>query len=231
VRDIHLVFGSPGFEIEGRKVLLYNRVYHLAPGGGEESYDKIMLVPFGEYVPLGKLMPFIDRLVPGEGEFSRGAWKGPFQTPVPSGALVCYEISFPSLARREVRDGAKILLNVTNDAWFGRSWGPYQHLAVSTVRARENRVPILRAANTGVSAIIDRDGRVVKSIPLDVRGVIVADIETGAGHTFYTRFGDWIVILCAAVLSVYFLVLFFLWRSGKWTLKHSRALLQGPATN
>ena len=205
-RDIHLIFGSPGYEIAGREILLYNRVYHLPPDGKEEFYDKIMLVPFGEYIPLAGLLPFVDRMVPGEGEFARGAWEGPFKTPIPSGALICYEISFPSLGRREVRDGSMMLINVTNDAWFGRSWGPYQHLAVSAVRAMENGVPVLRAANTGISAVIDRSGRIVRSIPLEERGVIVADIDTGGAQTFYTRHGDWIVILSAAVISVYFLV-------------------------
>ncbi|MDF1524686.1 MAG: apolipoprotein N-acyltransferase [bacterium] len=205
--DIHLIFGSPGYEIAGREILLYNRVYHLSPGGKDEFYDKIMLVPFGEYVPLAGLLSFVDKLVPGEGEFSRGAWHGPFKTPVPSGVLICYEISIPSLSRQEVRDGSLMLINVTNDAWFGRSWGPFQHLAVSAVRAKENRVPVLRAANTGISAIIDRRGRIVKSIPLEERGVVVADIETGGGQTFYTRYGDWIVILCMAVVSVYFVLL------------------------
>ena len=206
-QNIHLIFGSPGYEIAGREILLYNRVYHLSPGGKDEFYDKIMLVPFGEYVPLAGLLPFVDKMVPGEGEFSRGSWEGPFKTPVPSGVLICYEISIPSLSRREVRDGSLMLLNVTNDAWFGRSWGPYQHLAVSAVRAMENRVPVLRAANTGISAIIDRNGRIVRSIPLEERGVVVADIETGGGQTVYTRYGDWIVILCVAVISVYFLIL------------------------
>lgn len=199
-RDIHLIFGSPGYEIAGREILLYNRVYHLSPDGKEEFYDKIMLVPFGEYIPLAGLLPFVDRMVPGEGEFAKGAWKGPFKTPVPSGVLICYEISFPSLSRREVRDGSMMLINVTNDAWFGRSWGPYQHLAVSAVRAMENGVPVLRAANTGISAVIDRSGRIVRSIPLEERGVIVADIDTGGAQTFYTRHGDWIVILSAAVI-------------------------------
>ncbi|MCJ7500727.1 apolipoprotein N-acyltransferase [bacterium] len=216
--DIHLIFGSPGYEIAGREILLYNRVYHLSPGGDEEFYDKIMLVPFGEYVPLAGLLPFLDKMVPGEGEFSRGAWEAPFKTPVPSGVLICYEISIPSLSRQEVRDGSLMLINVTNDAWFGRSWGPYQHLAVSAVRAMENRVPVLRAANTGISAIIDRRGRIVTSIPLEERGVVVADIETGAGQTVYTRYGDWIVILCMAVISVYFLILLYSWRLRRWTI-------------
>jgi apolipoprotein N-acyltransferase len=217
-QNIHLIFGSPGYEIAGRKILLYNRVYHLSPGGKDEFYDKIMLVPFGEYVPLAGLLPFVDKMVPGEGEFSKGAWDGPFKTPVPSGVLICYEISIPSLSRREVRDGSLMLVNVTNDAWFGRSWGPYQHLAVSAVRAMENRVPVLRAANTGISAIFDPSGRIVRSIPLGERGVVVADVETGGGQTIYTRYGDWIVIPCVAVISVYFLVLVNLWRLRRWTI-------------
>lgn len=216
-RKIHLIFGSPGYEIAGREILLYNRVYHLPPHGREEYYDKNVLVPFGEYVPLGKYLPFVEKMVPGEGEFARGAWKGPFRTPVPSGALVCFEISIPSLSRREVGDGSVVLVNVTNDAWFGRSWGPSQHLAVSTLRAMENGVPVLRAANTGISAVIDRSGRIVESIPLQERGVIVAEVETGARPTLYTRFGDWIVIISAAVISVYLLVLLIVWRSRKWT--------------
>jgi apolipoprotein N-acyltransferase len=81
----------------------------------------------------------------------------------------------------------------------------------------ENRVPILRAANTGISAIIDSSGRIVKSIPLEERGVVVTDIDTERGQTFYTRYGDWIVILSAAVISVYILVLLNLWRSRRWT--------------
>ncbi len=157
-------------------------------------------------------------MVPGEGEFARGVWKGPFRTPVPSGALVCFEISIPFLGRREVRDGSLVLVNVTNDAWFGRSWGPAQHLAVSTLRAMENGVPVLRAANTGISAVIDRTGLIVKTIPLQERGVIVAEVETGGGPTLYTRLGDWIVIISTAVISVYLLVLLIAWRSRKWTM-------------
>ena len=163
------------------------------------------------------VVPFIDKMVPGEGEFARGTWKGPYHTPVPSGALVCYEISFPSLARREVSGGAQMLVNITNDAWFGMSWGPYQHLAVATVRAMENRVPVLRAANTGISAIIDSRGRIVKSIPLEKKGYIVADIRAGGERTIYTRYGDWIVIFSAVVISVFFLILLNAWRSRKWT--------------
>lgn len=201
-RDIHLVFGSPGYEIIEQQVLLYNRAYHLGPDGREEHYNKIQLVPFGEYVPLGDLIPFVDRMVPGEGEFARGSWDGPFSTPAASGLLICYEVSFPTLGRREVLDGSRVLINVTNDAWFGRSWGPYQHLAAASVRAVENGVPVIRAANTGISAVIDHKGRIIKSLPLDVRGVIVTEIETGAHQTVYSRFGDWIVMVAIVVIII-----------------------------
>jgi len=220
--DLHLVFGSPGYEIRDQKVLLYNRVYHLGPEGLDEHYDKIRLVPFGEYVPLAGLLPFVDRMVPGEGEFARGSWNGPFSTPVPSGLLICYEVAFPSLGRREVRDGSEVLINVTNDAWFGRSWGPYQHLAVAAIRAAENGVPLLRAANTGISSVIDRRGRIRKTVPLDERGVIVTEIETGGRPTIYSRFGDWIVIFAFAVITVHIQPFIFSRRSGKWNgSKHS----------
>jgi apolipoprotein N-acyltransferase len=202
-RDVHLVFGSPGYDIKGLEIVLYNRVYHLSPEGGEEFYDKVQLVPFGEYMPFFGSLTFVDRLVPGEGEFARGTWTEPFSTPVLSGALVCFEIAFPGLARKEVAGGSKVLINVTNDAWFGRTWGPYQHLAISAIRAAENAVPVIRAANTGVSALIDARGTIVERIPLDTRGVIVADVRTGGTRTFYTRWGDWIVTLSAAVITLF----------------------------
>jgi len=210
--DIHLVFGSPGFEIRDRQVILYNRAYHLAPDGNEEHYDKIRLVPFGEYVPFSELIPFVDHMVPGEGEFASGSWKGPFSSQVPSGLLICYEVSIPSLGRREVRDGSGILINITNDAWFGRSWGPYQHLAVAAVRAAENGVPLIRAANTGISAVIDRRGRITETVSLDVRGIIVTEIKTGGAGTIYTRWGDWIVIFAIIMITIHIYSNVVAWR-------------------
>jgi apolipoprotein N-acyltransferase len=213
---VHLIFGSPGYEMHDRKVRLFNRAYHIAPDGIEEYYDKIRLVPFGEYVPFSSLIPFIERMVPGEGEFERGRWEGPFSTPVPSGLLICYEASIPSLARREVKDGSRILINITNDAWFGRSWGPHQHLAVASIRAAENGVPLLRAANTGISAVIDPKGRVVRSLPLGSRDIIVTRIHTGGNGTFYSRFGDWIVLWSIAVITIIIYTDILIWRVKRW---------------
>lgn len=215
-RGIHLIFGSPGYEIKDGQVSLFNRAYHISPDGSEEHYDKVQLVPFGEYVPFSHLIPFVQRMVPGEGEFARGRWKGPFHTPIRSGMLICYEASIPSLGRKEVRDGARILINITNDAWFGKTWGPYQHLAVAAVRAAENGVPVIRAANTGVSAVIDSKGRIIRSLPLDSRGIIVADVHAGGKGRIYSRLGDWIVILAIAVITIIICTEFVKWRFRGW---------------
>ncbi len=197
---VHLVFGSPAFDIIGQELVLYNRAYYLSPTGQEGRYDKIRLVPFGEYVPFKSLLPFVDRIVPGVGEFTAGRWTVPFDTPVRSGVLICYEVSIPSLSRREVADGADIILNITNDAWFGRSWGPYQHLAMASLRAAENGVPVVRAANTGISAIVDRRGKQIKRIELFEKGYIVAEVQTRTEPTFYTRWGNLIVYLSVIVI-------------------------------
>jgi len=200
--DVHLIVGSLGREIRDEEILIYNRAYHLAPDGRMETYDKVVLVPFGEYVPFKRVLSFVERLVPGEREFAKGSWSGPMSTPVPCGVLICFEAAFPSLGRREVRDGSRILANITNDGWFGRTWGPHQHLALAAVRSGENGVPLLRAANTGISSVVDRKGRIVERIPLDTRGVIVTDVETGGKPTFYSRFGDWIVIVALTVITI-----------------------------
>lgn len=197
---VHLVFGSPAFDIKGSDLLLYNRAYHISPEGAEEYYDKIKLVPFGEYVPFQGLIPFVERIVPGVGDYAAGRWTAPFNTPVRSGALICYEISIPSLSRREVGDGARIILNLTNDAWFGRSWGPYQHLAMAALRAAENQVPIVRAANTGMSAVFDRSGRMVAGIGLFRKGYVLSTVEAGTGRSFYTKWGNLIVYLSVIVI-------------------------------
>ncbi|UCF29829.1 MAG: apolipoprotein N-acyltransferase [bacterium] len=202
-RDVHLVFGSPAFQWREGRHVLYNRAYHLAPDGGVRSYDKIRLVPFGEYVPFRPLLSFAARLVPGEGQFVPGKPTDPFPLSVPAGPLICYEASMPDLSRDQVRRGARILLNLTNDAWFGTSWGPYQHLAMAAVRAAELRTPLLRAANTGISAVIDDRGRIVKRLGLLERGVIVADVTPGSGGTMYSRWGDWIVYL--SILMIIFI--------------------------
>jgi apolipoprotein N-acyltransferase len=166
-------------------------------------YDKVHLVPFGEYVPMGKLLFFIDKLVPTLGNyrpgrsFNRGVvQKGEF------GVLICYEIIFPDLVRKFFRKGGDFIVTITNDAWFGRTPGPYQHFAMAVFRAVENRKPVIRAANTGISGIITPDGEVAASTDLFSRSVLTHDISTDRTVTFYSHFGDLFVYFCTIVIII-----------------------------
>jgi apolipoprotein N-acyltransferase len=188
-----LLFGSPAFEQEeGEKMHLHNRAYLLSPDGRTAGfYDKVELVPFGEYVPLARYLFFIDKLVEGAAPFEPGPTPEPLAMDGHRlGVLICYEAIFPSLARGLVHKGADVLVNITNDAWFGPTSAPRQHLAMAQLRAVENRVPLLRAANTGISAIVLPDGRIEQRIELDERALRIADLSWPALHTFYSRFGD-----------------------------------------
>ena len=157
-----------------------------------DRYDKVHLVPFGEYLPLRRLFFFADWFVSGGiGEITPGeAIRVLMSSAGRFGVMICYEAIFPELARRAVAGGAEFLVNITNDAWFGRTSAPYQHLAMATVRAVENQVYVIRAANTGISAIIAPNGRIVRASGLFTREVVAGSIEPRRQTTFYTRYGD-----------------------------------------
>jgi apolipoprotein N-acyltransferase len=155
-------------------------------------YDKRHLVPFGEYVPLRQLLFFFNPLAGGAiGAFAPGDEATVFAAP--SGrfsVVICYEAIFPDEVRDFFRGGADFLVNITNDAWFGRSAAPVQHLAMAAFRAVENRADLIRAANTGISAIAAPDGRIVQASGLFTPAVISGAIVPHAGASFYTRYGD-----------------------------------------
>jgi apolipoprotein N-acyltransferase len=177
-----------------------------------DRYDKSHLVPFGEYVPLrnwlGALFEAIARgmatygLTPGPGPRAvRMSTHSTETGDLTVGVPICYELLFPDLTRRFVRDGAEMLLAITNDAWYGRTGAPYQFLAMTAVRSAENGVWTARAANTGVSAIIDSRGRVRSQTRIFERDLLVADVPLRPpplGGTFYSRHGDAFVHLCWA---------------------------------
>jgi len=217
-KGIHLIFGSPAFKVRQGEIDFYNSAYHLGPDGGDERYDKVILVPFGEYVPFSRFLPFLARLVPGEGEFATGGLQEPFHTPIRSGILICFEVTFPHLSRRQVGQGAQILVNITNDGWFGSTWGPYQHLAVSAVRAAENGVPVIRVANTGISAVFDARGRFVTSIGLFEKGFITSEIAVGGPGTIYTKTGNWIIYLAVVMILIKSLLNLRNRRKDRWTI-------------
>jgi apolipoprotein N-acyltransferase len=200
--SVALFFGSPAYRPLGAdRWQQVNRAYLVGPDGMERDwYDKIVLVPFGEYVPYASVLFFVDQMVESIGGMAPGQRATVFDGPSGSfGALICYEGIFPALSRRLVADGADYLVNVTNDAWYGRTSAPRQHLVQATFRTIENRVPMVRAANTGISAVIGADGRLVWTGPQDQLVWHVAEVSYGATRTFYTRFGDVFVWLCVLV--------------------------------
>jgi apolipoprotein N-acyltransferase len=202
---VPLLIGTPAFrrtssgELEQR-----NRAYLVAPTRQELGhYDKMELVPFGEYVPFRRLLFFVDQVVTAIATI--GAGEEPTVFTVPEGrfgVLICYEGIFPALTRRFVDGGADFLVNITNDAWYGRTSAPHQHLVQASFRAIENRVPMVRAANTGISAIIDADGRIRWHGPLFEMLGHVDEIRWTGQRTFYTRFGDVFVWLCVVVTAL-----------------------------
>lgn len=205
--DAYLVFGAPAYERRGAEVEYRNGVFLMGPDGGIAGrYDKVHLVPFGEYVPFGRYLPFLDKLVAGAGDFTSGPSVAPLprQPGLPTlGALVCFEVIFPSLASELAARGAQVLVVVTNDGWFGRTPGPHQHLAFAAWRAAEVGVPLLRAANTGVSAVFDPTGRLLRATPLQVPDVLSVEIPYSGPHrTPQHRIRPWIWPTCLVLALV-----------------------------
>jgi apolipoprotein N-acyltransferase len=196
-----LLFGTPFYKARGGKIDYYNSAFLVSPSKELIArYDKIHLVPFGEYIPLRKLLFFIESSIgEGIGNFKPG--KGIVTLSLPQGkfgVLICFEIIFPDLCRRFVKEGADFLVTTTNDAWFGRTSAPYQHLSMATFRAIENRVFVARAANTGISAIIDPKGKVVKQGDIFTEEAMSGTIRIMKNKTFYTLYGDVFAWICSA---------------------------------
>jgi len=187
-----LFFGSPAYRPAANKFVYYNRAYLINTEGRTTYYDKVHLVPFGEYVPLKRFLFFAKRLVEGAGDFEAGKRVSPLRTDDHLiGPLICFEAIFPELARIQTEKGAQVLVNLTNDAWFGSTSAPYQHLAMAAFRAAENHRPMIRAANTGFSAFISPRGEILSRSELFREGTLVREIRLVSNDlTFYTRFGD-----------------------------------------
>jgi apolipoprotein N-acyltransferase len=167
------------------------------------TYDKIHLVPYGEFVPWRRWLPFAGRLTPDMADFTSGGSHGTASFPGgPFGVFICYESIFPAEVRQFVVNGAQLLVNVSNDGWFGRSAAPAQHLLMARVRAVENRRWILRATNNGFTVSVDPYGRIAASLATDFRGELDAPYAFRSERTLYARWGDWIVWLCAAMLAL-----------------------------
>ncbi len=227
--NIPILVGAPR-EDENLKDLYYNSAILFSEEGRiREHYDKIHLVPFGEYVPFKKTLSFVDKFAKTPiGDFSKGrnytvfkffvereakgkdvSWR--LVKKVKFACLICFEDIFPHLTRQFVKNGAVFLINITNDAWFGNSSSPYQHAQSSVFRAVENRVNVVRAANTGYSCFIDQKGRVVDAVEVDGKNLFVDGFKTHEivltpTRTFYTAYGDVFAFTCIFITVFYILL-------------------------
>jgi apolipoprotein N-acyltransferase len=173
-------------------------------------YHKQVLLAFGEYLPFSKIlsllpaMPFADGFTPGPGPVAFHMARGIRIAP-----LICYEDLMPDLSRKFVSEArANLLVNLTNDAWYGRSVGPWQHLWLSQSRAIETRRSLLRVTNTGVTSLINAKGELVKSLSMFSAAVMQTEVDILTSETYYVRFGDWFAwALTAISLGIVFFIL------------------------
>jgi apolipoprotein N-acyltransferase len=155
------------------------------------------LVPFGEFVPYRRWLRFAGRLTADLADFTPGTSYSVGKLPDGTfGVFICYEAIFPAEVREFTRNGAQLLVNISNDGWFGRSAAPAQHLMMARVRAVENRRWLLRDTNNGFTASVDPYGRIVAELPTDVRSELDAPYDFRRNLTPYVRFGDWFAWLC-----------------------------------
>jgi apolipoprotein N-acyltransferase len=206
ITNANILFGSPAYVKDKDSIFYYNRAYMISKNRVFDYYDKVHLVPFGEYVPLKKYIPFVHRLVPAAGDFSIGKKVQPIHSPdLTIGALICFETIFPDISRKFATQGAELLVNLTNDAWFGRTSAPYQHLSMAVLRCVESGLPMVRAANTGISAFILANGKIVDSSKLFAREILQKKIKLTHKKTFYSQLGDIFAILLTIATIIKFL--------------------------
>jgi apolipoprotein N-acyltransferase len=216
-RETHawLLVGSIGIrnanQLTSRPAQLFNSAA-LVDSAGDlvRRYDKIHLVPFGEYVPFKAIFSFAGGLTKEVGDFSSGDSRDPLDSGGGKlGVFICYESIFPDEIRQLAANGAQVFVNISNDGWYGDSGAYAQHLKQARMRAIENERWLLRDTNTGVTASIDPYGRVVATVPRKIRTALQAPYALSNATTFYTGHGDWFAYLCA-IISV--MALFFVLR-------------------
>jgi apolipoprotein N-acyltransferase len=188
---VSIVVGSDQI-VRGQPTRYFNSAFMIRPDGETGAvYRKMHLVPFGEYVPLKSVLFFAAPLVEAVSDFTAGdalsllPVRGRFMS-----TSICYEIVYPDLVRQSVNAGSDLLTTITNDAWFGASSAPYQHFEQASMRAIENGRYLVRAANTGISGIVDPYGRVVVKTSVFTPAVVVGQARFLRGRTIYGRIGD-----------------------------------------
>jgi apolipoprotein N-acyltransferase len=188
---VPILVGSNQFE-RGAAVRAFNAAFLVDPRGETAGvYRKMHLVPFGEYVPFRRWLSFVSPLVDDFGEFAPG--ESLALLPVggrPTSTAICYEVVYPSLVREAVLGGSQLLTTITNDAWYGSSSAPYQHFALASMRAIEQGRYLARAANTGISGVVDPYGRVVAASGIFEQAGLVEEVRLLEGRTVYAMIGD-----------------------------------------
>ncbi|HLJ73096.1 MAG TPA: apolipoprotein N-acyltransferase [Thermoanaerobaculia bacterium] len=198
---VDIILGSVA-EDAGNPDTVWNSAFLVSGGATIGHYDKIRLVPFGEYVPLRKMLFFAHKLVHEVGNFEFGTKDTPLVGLLRYGPAICYEIVFPQIPRMQVVHGANVLVTITNDAWYDGTSAPRQHLNQVRLRAVETDRYVLRAATTGISAFIDPAGEIVTEIPMNQQGIIYARFQPRQSTTLYVRFGDWFAWIACAIVAV-----------------------------
>jgi apolipoprotein N-acyltransferase len=219
----NFIFGSMSYSPGRHHVDFYNSAYLLSPEGEVKGrYDKVHLVAYGEYVPLRSVFPFIQGLTAGIGDFSTGDGYFPLSAADRKiGVLICYEGILPFAARMYKKESAEILVNITNDAWFGSTSAPYQHLSMTIFRAVETRLYLVRAANTGISAIVDPRGQIVAKTNIFQKDALKGKVKFLNIPTFYAEYGDILVSVCF-ILAILCLLWSLKGRVKNASGKHSR---------
>ena len=202
----NVIAGAIRKEYVNKKLHIYNSLY-LFNGKNEEiqKHDKVKLVPFGEFIPFKNFFN-LNKLTQGNLDFSKGTSINPLvvENKFNILPLICYEIIFSNLVAKDKQ--YNFLVNITNDGWYGQSFGPYQHLALSKIRAVEEGRVVLRVANTGISAVINYDGKILSSLKLDEKGIIDKKVILLKKNTLYKKIGDNLFYGLISVLCFYLLI-------------------------
>ncbi|MDC3090856.1 apolipoprotein N-acyltransferase [Rickettsiales bacterium] len=203
--ETYLILGSLRVE----KERIFNSLYLLSSKGVIDYYDKLKLVPFGEFIPFRNLLP-LKKLTDGKRDFSEGLRRKIMYLNIKGRILkiepsICYEGIFPE--KKIIDEGSNILINITNDAWFGNTTGPYQHLTATKFRSVERGLPLIRVANSGISAIFDSNGKLMNSMPLNQEGYLDFNLKLSQENTVYSKYGN---KLLAIILLIIFMIVIFL---------------------
>ncbi len=200
-KGIDIILGSIA-EDASQPDKMWNAAFLVSNGRTIGHYDKIRIVPFGEYVPMRKMLFFAHALVHAVGQFEFGTKDTPLDGRFRYGLAICYEVVFPQIPRTQVVHGATVLVTITNDAWYDGTSAPRQHLNMARMRAVETDRYLLRAGTTGISALVDPAGQIVQQLEMGKQGIIYAPFQPRTSVTPYVHYGDWFSWLAIAFVAV-----------------------------